>query len=257
VRLAERAQSAQVSAAAETVRNALLAGISHDLRTPLAVIAGSASALAEQGNDIPPERRQALAASIYAQAEHVTELVSNVLDLTRLESGGLALHTEAYPLEEIIGAVLHRLDGPLNRFNVELAIPQDLPLLQVDAKLVEQVLANLLENASKHARTATGLRISAMPREGCVEVRVADNGVGLPAGDLERLFAKFERGHAEDAIGGAGLGLALVRAIVEAHGGRVRAERGQPQGATFVFTLPIATAPKDAAAPLPKEAPAT
>jgi two-component system sensor histidine kinase KdpD len=240
VRLAERAQTAQVSAAAETVRNALLAGISHDLRTPLAVIAGSASALAEQGDEIPAERRRALAASIYAQAEHVTELVSNVLDLTRLESGGLAPNTEPYPLEEIVGSVLHRLDGPLSRFEVELAIPHDLPLVQVDAKLIEQVLGNLLENASKHAPTATHLRISAKARDAWVEVRVTDDGTGLPAGDIERLFAKFERGQAENAVGGAGLGLALVRAIVEAHGGRVRAERASPQGATFAFTLPVA-----------------
>jgi two-component system sensor histidine kinase KdpD len=248
VSLAERAQAAQVSAAAENVRNALLAGISHDLRTPLAVIAGSASALAEQGDDIPAARRHELAASIYSQAEHVTELISNVLDLTRLESGGLAPTTEAYPLEEIIGAVLHRLDHTLAHFEVDIALAPDLPLVEVDPKLIEQVLANLLENAGKHAAGATRLRISAVVRDDMVEVRVSDDGDGLPAGDPDRLFAKFERGHAENAVGGAGLGLALVRAIVEAHGGHAHAERRNPRGATFVFTLPIASR-ADAAPP--------
>ncbi len=239
VRLAERARGAEVNAAAENVRNALLAGISHDLRTPLAVIAGSASALAEQADEIPTARRRELAAAIYTQAEHVTTLVGNVLELTRLEAGGLEPRTEPYPLDDIVGAVLHRLDPVLGGLAVTLALPPDLPLVDVDATLVEQALANLVENARKHADGATTLAIGAA-RDGFVELSVADDGAGLPDGDTERLFAKFERGRAEDAVGGAGLGLALVRAIVEAHGGRVRAERVAPHGARFVLTLPVA-----------------
>ncbi|MBS0320185.1 MAG: sensor histidine kinase KdpD [Proteobacteria bacterium] len=240
VRLAERARGAEVNAAAETVRNALLAGISHDLRTPLAVIAGSASALAEQGDDIPAARRRELAASIYTQAEHVTTLVGNVLELARLEAGNIAPRTEAYPLDDIVGAVLHRLDPVLGGLAVTVALPPDLPPVDVDATLVEQALANLVDNARKHAAGATTLAIAASRRGDHVELTVSDDGAGLPPGDPERLFAKFERGRAEDAVGGAGLGLALVRAIADAHGGSVRAERVSPHGARFVLALLVA-----------------
>jgi two-component system sensor histidine kinase KdpD len=241
--LAERAQRASIDAEAEGLRNALLASISHDLRTPLAVIAGASSSLAERGEQLSPPERAALARSIYEQARQMGELVAKVLDMTRLEAGGIALARDWHSLAEIAGAVLRRLAERLAAHPVHVELPADLPLVRVDATLIEQVLANLLENAAKYTPAGTPILIRAATVGGEFLVSVEDAGPGLPPGDAEHLFAKFERGAVEGAIAGVGLGLAICRAIVRLHGGRIWAERRQHGGAAFRFTLPLEEAP--------------
>ena len=243
-RLAEQAQQAGIAAETEGLRNALLASISHDLRTPLAVIAGASSSLAEKGDRMSAEERRALARSIYEQSREMSKLVINVLEMTRLEVGGIALDRDWHAIGEIAGSVLHRMRERLARHVVQIELPSEVPLVRVDATLVEQVFVNLLENAAKFTPPGTTVTLRAAVRDGELEVSVEDTGPGLPPGDPDRLFAKFHRGRTEDAIGGAGLGLAICRAIVHLHGGRIWAERRPESGAAFRFTLPVEEAPR-------------
>ena len=242
--LADQAQRAQVSAETEGLRNALLASISHDLRTPLAVISGASSSLAERGERLSAEERAALAGSIFEQSQQMGQLIANVLEMTRLEAGVIALNRDWHALGEIAGAVLRRLRELLAAHPVGVSLARDLPLVRVDATLIEQVFANLLENAAKYTPPGTAITLRAEHDEGGLLVSVEDNGPGLPAGDPDRLFAKFQRGAAEGAIGGAGLGLAICRAIVRLHGGKIWAERAAGGGAAFRFTLPLEDAPE-------------
>jgi two-component system sensor histidine kinase KdpD len=240
--LAERAERASIDAETEGLRSALLASISHDLRTPLAVISGASSSLVEKGDSISGDERQALARSIYQQSQQMAQLVANVLQMTRLEGGAIALERDWHALGELAGSVLGRLRERLAAHPVRVELEPDLPLVRVDATLIEQVLANLLENAAKHTPAGTPVTLSAKRANGEVVVSVEDQGPGLPGVEPEQLFAKFYRGAAESAVGGVGLGLAICRAIVDLHGGRIWAER-RPRGAAFRFTLPVAPAP--------------
>ena len=242
VRARAQAQAAlEIEAETERVRSALLASISHDLRTPLAVITGSSSTLAERGERLAAEERAALARSIFQQARDMSELVTKVLQMTRLESGAIKLERGWDSLPEIAGAVLRRLHDRLATHLMMVDLPDDLPLVRVDASLIEQVLANLLENAARHTPPRTLIRLRAQVAGGEMMVSVEDFGPGLPEGDLERIFKKFHKG--------AGLGLAICRAIVELHKGRIWAERLPGVGTAFRFTLPLETPP-----PLPAEA---
>ncbi len=243
VRARARAQAAlEAQAETERVRSALLASISHDLRTPLAVISGASSTLAERGERMDAAERARLAQSIFHQARDMSELVSKVLQMTRLESRALAPELDWASLGEVAGSVLRRLRERLADHLVMLDLPDDLPLVRVDATLIEQVLANLLENAARYTPPRTLVRLRARRAGDAVTVSVEDFGPGLPEGDLERIFDKFHRG--------AGLGLAICRAIVELHHGRIWAERLPGVGTAFRFTLPLAPEPP----PLPAEA---
>jgi two-component system sensor histidine kinase KdpD len=241
--LAERAERASVDAKAEGLRNALLASISHDLRTPLAVISGASSSLAEKGPLLSPQEREALARSIFEQSQQMSDLVANVLQITRLEGGAIALNRDWHSLSELVGSVLARLREPLASHPLKVQLPGGLPLVRVDAMLIEQVLANLLENASKYTPPGTPITLSAELQAREVLVSVEDQGPGLPPGDPEALFAKFHRGSMEGAVGGVGLGLAICRAVVNLHGGRIWAER-RPKGSAFRFTLPLEEVPQ-------------
>jgi len=241
--LARQAHRASLDAETEGLRNALLASISHDLRTPLAVISGASSSLAERGERLAPEERRALAHSIFEQSQQMAQLIANVLQMTRLEAGAIALARDWHALGEIAGSALARLRERLAGHHVLVELDGALPLVRVDATLLEQVFANLLENAAKYTPRGTTVRLRAERRAGEVLVSVEDDGPGLPPGDPEQLFAKFYRGAAEGAIAGAGLGLAICRAIVGLHGGAIRAERLPGGGAAFRFTLPLEEAP--------------
>jgi two-component system sensor histidine kinase KdpD len=240
--LAERAERASINAETEGLRNALLASISHDLRTPLAVISGASSSLVEKGEALAPDKREALARSIFQQSQQMGQLIGNVLQMTRLEGGSIALEQDWHALSELAGTVLARLEERLARHPVRVELSPGVPLVRVDATLIEQVLANLLDNAAKYTPAGTPITLSAEERDGQVRVCVQDEGPGLPSGDPEQLFAKFHRGTTEGALGGVGLGLAICRAIVQLHGGRIWAER-RPVGAAFIFTLPVETVP--------------
>src|SRR5687767_9056951 len=213
-----KAQAAlEVEAETERIRSALLASISHDLRTPLAVMSAASSSLAEGGERMSAAERQALAQSVFHQARDMSERVSKVLQMTRLESGAIALQRDWSSLGELAGAVLARLRERLAGHRVMVDMPDDLPLVRVDATLVEQALGNLLENAATHTAPGTLVRLRALQRDAELVVSVEDFGPGLSPGDAERVFAKFHRPGAEGAAGGVGLGLAICRAIVSLH----------------------------------------
>lgn len=237
--LAERAQSAAVDAESESVRNSLLAAISHDMRTPLAVISGAAGAMLEN-SALAAEQRAALARSIVDEAAQMTQVVANVLDMTRLESGRVALHEEWISLEEVAASALRRVQARLAAHHVKLDIDRNVPLTRADPVLVEQMLVNLLDNVAKHTPAGTNVSLAARRGYEEIELTIADDGPGFPPEvDPETLFDKFQRGRTEGAQGGVGLGLAICRAIARAHGGEIRAERIPAGGTLFTVTLPL------------------
>ena len=247
-REAEARAALAIEAETERVRSTLLASISHDLRTPLAVIAGASSSLVEEGDKLKPEERRALAASVYRQALDMSELVGKVLQMTRLEAGFIELRRDWSSMAEIAGSVLARLHDRLSAHILMVDIAADLPLLRIDAILIEQALTNLVENAARHTPAGTAVRVSAARRGDEVIVSVEDRGPGIAERDLEQVFAKFHRGGSEHAAQehagtGVGLGLAICRAVVGLHGGRVWVERPAGGGAAFRFTLPVEDAP--------------
>ena len=244
-RLAETAEAARISAETEALRNTLLASISHDLRTPLAVITGASTALADPALTIEPGARAALARSIASRARDMSELISNVLDLMRFESGQVPMRRHWETLDDLVGLALGRIEPRLGTRRVSVELAPDLPPLYVDAVLFTQVLANLLENAVKHTPDGTLVRVVGHAADGQVTIAVEDDGPGLPPGDPDRLFAKFQRGRSEGDVPGAGLGLAICRAVVHAHGGRISAGNRDGGGARFVITLPTADGPHD------------
>jgi len=240
--LGEEAANSRIAAASESLRNTLLASISHDLRNPLAVIAGAASTLARHGSALEPAAQRSLALSIEEQAHEMSNLISNVLDLMRLESGRVELRCDTHSVDDLVGAALHRLEPRLQGHSISIDLPEDLPSVNVDPVLVSQVLANLLDNAAKYTPPGTRIRITAVADAPMVRVVVEDEGPGLPPGDPRLLFEKFQRGREESPVVGAGLGLAICGAVVIAHGGEISAGPGAHGGARFEFTLPVAVA---------------
>ena len=241
--MAEKAETARVAAETESLRNTLLASISHDLRTPLAVITGASSALGDPNLALDAASRMHLARSIDAKAQEMSALISNVLDLMRFESGEVRLRRDWQTVDDLIGTALSRLDGRFEGRAVEVLVPHEVPPVFVDAPLVTQVLGNLLDNALKHTPAGTPISVSAEAAGDAVRITVDDRGPGLPPGDPQRLFAKFQRGRDEGNSGGAGLGLAICQVIVRAHGGEISALPRPGGGARFAFTLPTTETP--------------
>ncbi len=238
VHFVDVAQSTQLRMASERLRNSLLASISHDLRTPLAVLTGAASSLVEQDDHLSAAQRLDLAQTIYEEAMHMSELTGNVLDMARLETGAVQLNRQWHPLDEVVGAVLSRMRKRLEDRRVSTALAGAPALVQMDSVLVGQVLTNLLDNALKYTPPRSPVEIVGTRTEEGVRICVADHGPGLGKGEEQRVFEKFYRAHHEGGPGGVGLGLTICRAVVEAHGGRIWAENRPEGGARFCFTLP-------------------
>jgi two-component system, OmpR family, sensor histidine kinase KdpD len=243
-RLGDEAQRATLLAETERLRSALLSSVSHDLRTPLAVVTGAATTLLDAGVD--PTAQRELLETIVHEAERLERLVRNLLDMTRLEAGSLRLRREWHSLEEVVGTALGRLDKSLGGREIRISVPPDLPLVALDPILVEQVLVNLVDNAVKYTPDGTSIELSVVARRDEVEIAVSDHGAGVPAGDERRVFEKFYRARSDG--GGAGLGLAICDGIVKAHGGRIWVERRPEGGAAFRFTLPSSAEPPAVAA---------
>ena len=239
-----QARDSAFAAQEERLRNSLLSSISHDLRTPLAVIGGSASSLLQGETQLPEGTPRQLVETINDEAHRMTRVVNNILDMTRLESGPVQLDLQWYPLEEIVGAALGRLKSQLGQRSVDIDIPRDLPMLHVDGALLEKVLINLLENAAKYTQGDAHIGVRASLRDGNILVQVIDDGPGIPQGSERQLFEKFYRGQSEGAISGTGLGLSICRAIVEAHSGRIWVESPRTGGVMFSIVLPLMAAPE-------------
>jgi two-component system sensor histidine kinase KdpD len=234
------AQGALVQMESERLRNSLLAALSHDLRTPLTSLVGLAESLAL--SPLSPVQLE-LAHGLREETLRMSTLVANLLDMARIESGAVHLNLQWQALEETVGSALRASRAVLASHRVVTDLPRELPLVRYDAVLIERVLANLLENAAKYTPPGSTVTLSARAHEGRLEVTVADDGPGLPAGQEEAIFEKFTRGERESAKPGVGLGLAICRALVQAHGGIIAARRAPQGGAALVFTLPLGTAP--------------
>jgi len=239
--LGQAAQSALLKAETESLRNTLLSSISHDLRTPLSAITGAATTLLQSDVTINKENRVELLKTIQEEADHLSRIIKNVLDMTRLESGAIKIHKEWQSLDEIIGVVLDRLSDRLIDHPVTVKLQGNLPLIPFDALLLEQVFMNLFDNAIKYSPKGTPLELSASESFYTVTVELADHGPGIPPGEEERIFEKFVRGRG--AGGGVGLGLAICRTIIIAHGGKIWIENRPEGGAVIRFTLPAAGLP--------------
>jgi K+-sensing histidine kinase KdpD len=241
-REARRSREREVEIEAERFRNVLLSSISHDLRTPLATIIGAASALREDAEArIAPDQRRALLDSLLGEAERMHRLVGNLLDVSRFSAGRIEIARAPVALDELVAVALARLEDALGERPLKLDFAPELPLVAGDEVMLEQVLVNLVENAIKHTAAGTALEISASAEGGRVVVAVRDHGAGLEPGREERLFDKFERGpHA--SRDGIGLGLAICKNIVEAHGGTIRARNATGGGAEFRVELPVLAA---------------
>jgi two-component system, OmpR family, sensor histidine kinase KdpD len=249
VTLAEDVDRARLAAETERLRSALLTSISHDLRTPLASILGSATSLKRYGPMLDEAARDDLTANIQEEAERLNRFIANLLDMTRLESGAVLPRTGPVDLGEVVGSTLERARKILSAHRVEVDLAADLPMLNVDAVLFEQALFNLLDNAAKYAPTGSLIRIEACrengPGGGQVRIRVSDEGDGVPQDDVEKIFDKFYRVQAQDRQrAGTGLGLAICRGFIETLGGTVVAgNRPDRSGAVFTLTLPAAAEP--------------
>jgi two-component system, OmpR family, sensor histidine kinase KdpD len=238
-RLAELAHSAQLVAERAAMRNTLLASISHDLRTPLSAIAGAGSIVAQGDFVLDLYRRVTLGRLIEDKARDMSDLLTNVLELVRLESGSDVLNRDWHALNELVGLALGQHESRLAGWKVTTDLPPDLPLLSLDANLIVQLLGNLLENAVKYTPPGTHIHISARDEDGSVRLVVEDTGPGLGLDAPEQLFEKFTRGRVESSSGGVGLGLAICRAVARLHGGDIWAAASPMGGARFEVTIPL------------------
>jgi two-component system sensor histidine kinase KdpD len=239
------AHEAQLQVQAEQLRNSLLSSVSHDLRTPLAAIAGASSSLLS--DSLPDNSKRELLQSIVDESHRLNRLVENLLDMTRLQAGGVALNKQWHVLEEIVGSARSRVRDALAGHEVRVSIPADFPLVHVDGLLLEQAFVNLLENAARYTPPGSRVEITAQCKLGPVVIRVADDGPGLPPGAEARVFEKFFRGTdngAPDRRRGVGLGLAICQSVLEAHGGTIEARNRPAGGVEFVMSLPYEAPPQ-------------
>ena len=242
----EVAQRATLQVESERLRNSLLAALSHDLRTPLAALVATAELLAASQPPLAAQQRE-LAAGLGDKSRRLADMVTNLLDMARIQSGEIRLRIEWQSIEELIGGSVKASQGALGARPLAIRIAPGVSLVACDAVLIERVLVNLIENAGKYTPADAPVEILARAVDGELLVSVRDHGPGVAPGQEELIFQKFTRGHAESATPGVGLGLAICRAIVEAHHGRIRVEptpeNGQEHGATFTFSLPLGTPP--------------
>jgi two-component system sensor histidine kinase KdpD len=241
IHLVAAAEAARSSEEQAMLRNTLLASISHDLRTPLSAIAGAGSLIAQSGGVLDLDRRITLGQLIEQKACDMSQQLSNILELMQMEHGGAIVRTDWHSIDDLIGHSLKVNESRLAGRLIRLELPDDLPLILVEPTLVVQILNNLLENASKYTPPGTRVTIAAETRERGISLSVADDGPGLPQGQHERLFEKFQRGQAESNVVGVGLGLAICRAAARLHGGEISAGENPGGGARFEILLPVAT----------------
>ncbi|ODU01418.1 MAG: two-component sensor histidine kinase [Planctomycetes bacterium SCN 63-9] len=236
--LALDAADARIQAETEQVRSSLLSSVSHDLKTPLAAIAGASSALLE-GESMDLATRRQLLETVADEAIRLNRLLENILQMSKLDAGAAAPNKQWHVLEEIVGSALHRVRREVGQHEITVTIPEDLPLVFVDGLLMEQAFINLLENAARYTPRKSRIAISASLESQSIRIVFSDDGPGIPSGSEERIFEKFYRATSNDAGRGSGLGLAICRAIVKAHGGAITAANRPSGGAEFVIRLPM------------------
>jgi two-component system sensor histidine kinase KdpD len=240
-RLATSARRAKLREQADALREALIGSVSHELRTPLASIVGSASVLAQSPQIEQDDRLRTLATGLRDEAERLNEHIQNLLDATRISSEGIRPHPEWIDPGDIVNAATERKRRLLDDHPLQISVAEDLPLIWVDANMVEKALSQLIENATKYSRSGMPIEISALLAAGAVAINVRDQGAGLTADEQARIWERFYRSpRHRDKIAGSGLGLWIAKALVVACGGEVTASsEGAGLGATFSIHLPV------------------
>jgi two-component system, OmpR family, sensor histidine kinase KdpD len=239
----QSAAQAEMAAHDERMRNSLLTSLSHDLRTPLAVIAGSASSLCENRERMSVEQQDQLLETIYQRSVSMSREVTDLLEMTRLNAGRVILDRQWHPVEELVGAALERCRTMLGSRSISVELPSEVCLLHVDGVLIEKLLVNLIENAVLHTPADTAIQIVGTCQDDSIVLSVRDRGSGLPPGSEERIFEKFERGICAGLSTGSGLGLAICRAIADLHGLSITASNRLEGGAEFSVRFPIPRTP--------------
>ncbi|AZN96263.1 sensor histidine kinase KdpD [Mesorhizobium sp. M9A.F.Ca.ET.002.03.1.2] len=241
VHLVEDMERVKHTVETEQLRSALLTSISHDLKTPLSAVLGSAEAMRNMWPDLADAQRADLLATIIDEAERLNRFIANLLDMTKLESGAIVANTSLHDVGEIVGSALDRAARILDQHEVELEFAPDLPMLMLDAVLFEQALFNLLDNAAKYSPAGTTIRIEGWRDENSVCLEVFDEGGGIPIADLEHIFDKFYRARKGDQVrAGTGLGLAISQGFIEAMNGTITAaNRSDRSGAVFTIRMPV------------------
>jgi two-component system sensor histidine kinase KdpD len=252
VHFVEVAGQAQVEIESERLRTSVLSAVSHDLRTPLTVVVGLADTLARGESALPAEMSR-VAVELREQAMRLSRMVENLLDMARLRAGRVKLLKAWQPLEEVVGSSVSAVEASFPGATIAIDLAADLPVMEFDGVLIERVLVNLLENAVKHGG-GREIAVRACRTDRGVEIAVEDRGRGLPPGGVDRLFDMFERGSPEAQAAGTGMGLAICKAIVEAHGGAMRAGNREGGGALFALTLPVTPPPEEMLATFQKAA---
>ena len=239
VQLVKQAEQAQILQAREGLERALLNSISHDLRTPLVSITGALDTLRDDVHTLADKARKELLDTAWGEAERLNRFVGNLLDMTRLEAGALKLKKESCDIQDLVGCALAALDKRLGTRKVDVRLPSDLPPVKMDLALMTQVLVNLLDNSLKYSPSDTGIEIAARVDDGKLTMEVSDCGPGVPESDLKRVFDKFYRIPVPEGAGVTGLGLAICKGIVEAHGGSIRAENRAGGGLRVIITMSL------------------
>jgi two-component system sensor histidine kinase KdpD len=241
-RLQAQASEVEIARRSDELKSALVDSVSHDLRTPLATIRAAAGSLADPEIQLPEEERREVAARIDAEADRLSDLVGDLLDMSRIQSGMLVPQLELFPLADLVEPAVERTSARSSPRPIIADIPEDLPPVRVDGALLDRIVSNLLDNAVAHAPAPAPIRVCARPvAPGNVALTVEDGGPGVPAEDLDVVFDRFrrlDRVGPGDARRGFGLGLAVVRGLTEAMGGSVRAERSELGGLAVTVTLP-------------------
>lgn len=237
--LTEQNQEAQLRIESEQLRNALLSSVSHDLRTPLSTITGASSSLLENRNTLSETDKVELAQMILEESEHMSQLVRNLLEMTKLESGPTTIKKTWQAVEEIIGTALARLEHQLGERRIQITLEESLPLLAMDEVLMQNVFLNLFENCIKYTPSNSPVDVEAKQESETLVIRVMDRGPGLKPGEQDSIFTKFYRSKSNSKQHGFGLGLAICKAIVDLHGGKISAENRDGGGAIFSISIPI------------------